>query len=205
MGHDVQSQAGISLAPAYDVKGSQAPIERLITAEVPVVHDMASTLFSERLSGGVRRRTTGDLAQSTSFDEIIDDFGKGITRIVGLAVLADVLARSSFVNVSVRDPVNGREVPIFVWDSTFDIFKIIRIQEDDGAVGNMQMLIPAQANPPALSMLIGTEQPQSMPDIAFRGVTTAFGAGTVEHILILYTASTAVANNQGYGLPIPGW
>jgi len=203
MGHNVQSQAGVSLSDVYDVVGGQAPIERLLTTEVPAVHDMASTIFSERLSGGVRRRETGDLGQSTFWDEIINDFGEGITRIMGVAVLVDGLTRTENVSVSVSDPIAGREVPIFTWDNNFDLFREIRV-EDAGVIRNIRLLIP---NPPtpSLSLLIGTDQPGSTPDIAFRGLTSAFGAGTVEHILVIYTASTAIGGITGYGLPIPGW
>lgn len=205
MGHNVQSQAGVSLSDVYDIKGGQAPIERLITTEVPVVHEMGGTIQSERFSATVRRRTTGALAQNISWDEVIDDLPAGVSRILGVTVLISIASRSNLISVNVRDVEGQREVPIFVWDMTTDASKDIRIQDDGAAVGNIRIAIPNEAYPRDLSMLVGSDQPQSTQAIAFRGLTSGFGAGTVEHILLIHLAFAAIGGISSQGLPIPSW
>lgn len=205
MGHNVQSQAGVSLSSLYDVKGSQAAIERILTTEVPAVHDMAVTLFSERVSGTVRRRQTGAILQNAVFNEVLDDLPGAVSRILGVSVFVDTAARANSVSVMVRDPVAGREVPIFVWDFNNDVESNLRLQDNGGAVATLIALIPTRTFPAALSMVFGTEQPQSMPEISFRGFARGFGAGDVTFTLLLYLAFTDIARIPGYGLPVPAW
>ena len=44
-------------------------------------------------------------------------------------------------------------------------------------------------------------------DIAFRGVTSAFGAGTVVLTALIHIAFTHLGGNvpSNFGLPVPGW
>lgn len=205
MGHNVQSQAGVSLSDVYDVKGGQAPIERILTQEVPVVHEMGATIQSERFSSTIRRRVSGDIVQSTAFDEIIDDLPGGVSRILGVSVFADVAARSDRVAVLLRDPIAGREIPIWIWNATTGIFQNVRFIDAGGAVGSLPFLYPVEPNPSIPSILVSSDQPQRVPDIAFRGQTTAFGAGTVEHTLLIHIAFAAIGGISSRGLPVPSW
>lgn len=204
MGHNVQSQAGVSLSEVYDVKGTQAPIERLEVSEVAGVHELGATIQSERFSGTVRRFQTGALGQSVDFDNSISDLPAGVSRIVGLVVLVDTAARTDFVMVSVRDPGSGREVPIFVWESSIDPTKDIRISDQGAATVNTKCLW-LDSNATVLSMLVGSDQPQVMEDIQFRGHTSAFGAGTVKYTLLVYIAFAAIGGISSRGLPVPSW
>jgi len=64
----VLGQVGVSLADAYDIEGSIAGVDELVTRDVSLTHDMAATIFSERVSTAIRRSATAALAQNTLFD-----------------------------------------------------------------------------------------------------------------------------------------
>lgn len=203
----ILGQSGRSISDAYDVDGSIVGIERLEAREVTLVHEMGATIFSERASGFIRRAATGDILQSVNWDIVISDLPAGISRILGLAVISDASTRISFCTVSVRDPASGaeRELPIFIWDTNEDVITV-RIEENGAAAANFGMLVSAPSvgvNMP--SMLIGSGQPQRVGEIAFRGATTAFGAGTVFARLLLYVAFSQVGGLSSRGLPIPSW
>lgn len=200
----ILSQAGASLADVYDVQGSVAGIDQLETRELPIVHEMGSTVFSERLSGNHRRQVTAALAQSTAFDVVLTDFGQGnVQRILGVSVLANFSSRIARAMVAIRDPIDERELPIFVWDTANDAESVIRIVDNGAAAVDMSVLIP---NPLILpSMLLGDGQPDQMPDIAFRGVTSAFGAGTVVLTLLIYHVFAELGGVSSHGLPVPSW
>lgn len=201
----VQGQAGISVPDVYDVVGDQAPIVRLSSEEPQYVHDLASTIFSERLSTTVRRSTTGALAASIAWNILITDLPDVPSRILGIQVISDVSARTNLVTVSARDPVADREFPLWAWANAADIFADARVA-DEAAVTTMELLVPTQSSQlQAPSLLLGGDQPQAVPDISFRGVTSAFGAGTVTHTLLLYLAFAQVGGVSSYGLPVPGW
>lgn len=202
----VLSQAGNSLADIYDVRGSVAGIETLETHELPIVHEMGGTVFSERLSGAFSRSTTGALAQNTTWDIAVTGLGNGISRILGLVVFTTDAARLTEVTASVRDSDVGREVPIFIWDLNEAVIGG-RIQDDGAAVGSVAFLSNAGGGVNLPSLLIGDEQPQPIPEVAFRGLTSGFGAGTVTTTLVFYRAfsETAGAGVSSRGLPIPGW
>jgi len=205
----VLSRAGVSLADMYNVQGSIAGVEELNSREVQVVHELGTTIFSERFGAGVRRVTTGDLVQSTAWDLVITGLAATpASRIMGVAVLADVPARTNMAQVSVRDPFDGRELPIWVWDSTTDQFVDIRIVDNGAAAANIQYLQPTQRSYtlPALLVRAVPSPVSGLPEVAFRGQTSAFGAGTVEHIL-LFTTAQAITGRvpSSEGLPIPSW
>ena len=204
MAHKVQAQAGGSLSDIYDVKGGQAPIDRLITGEVQLVHEMGATIQSERFSSTIRRRSAGALGQNVNWDDEISDLPAGVSRILGITVLTNA-ARISVATVSLRDPGSGRERVLFAFQTGVGTSAIIgvRIQENNAAVANTSMLVPGY--PPELSMLIGADQPQQVPDIAFRGTTTGFGAGTVTPILLIHLAFAAIGGISSRGLSIPSW
>ena len=201
----IQSRVGSTLTSVYDIRGGVAGLEELRTQEVGLVHDMAPTIQSERFSSTIRRRTTGDLAQGVVWDELITDLPAGVSRILGVQVFVDTAARSDRVAVMVRDPVAGREFPIFIWNSTTGIFENVRMVDNDGAPASFPFLIPVEPKLFLPSLLVGSDQPQAVPDIAFRGQTPAFGAGTVSHTLIIHLAFAAIGGLSSRGLPVPSW
>lgn len=201
----ILGRAGVSLADVYDVVGSRAGLEQLESREVSLVHEMGQTIFSERFSLFVRRATSGALMQSVNFNIVLSDLPSGAWRILGVMVFADVQGRALLASVAVRDPLGGRELPFWVWDSAGDS-DLVRVRmEDNGAgVAQHRVLQPA----PALIHLPGLgagDQPQSMSEIAFRGSTNAFGAGTVTLTMILQIGFSQVGGLDSHGLPIPSW
>lgn len=198
----VRSQAGNSLADIYEVGGSIAGIDELETRELGIIHEMGATVFSERLAGVIVRSETGDINQSVTFDNVITGFGANVVRILGLLVFTDNAARFDEITVSVRDPIAGRETPIFAWDVN-EAGVSIRLQDDGAAVATYTGLANSLDITTLPSMLIDQRQPVS--EVAFRGRTPAFGAGTVFARLLLYTAFAEIRGYESRGLPLPSW
>jgi len=200
----ILSRSGVSLADAYNVQGSIAGINDLVSEEVHLSHDMASTMFAERLSSTIRRRATGDILQTINFEQTISDLPSTPTRILGVSLIADA-DRISFASLAMFDPTSQREFPFWVWDAAFD--NAVAVRWDDEGVGpanefylrssGVQGIIP--------TLILGGDSPQRVPQIILRGGTTTFGAGTVEVILELYIAFAALQGVSSHGLPVPGW
>lgn len=201
MGHKVQAQAGVTLADTYDTKGNQTPIELLEVASIAGVHEMGATIQSERFSTTIRRAEAPDTVQSADFKKIVDDLPSGVTRILGVTVVSEDPSELFHVVVSVRDPISFREHPIWAWE-TGDETTTVRI-DDGGGIVSIELLLPTYNLVP--QFLTGRDQPQNVPDIAFRGTTTAFGAGTTAPLLLMYIALAAIGGISSRGLPIPSW
>jgi len=204
----ILGQAGISLADSYDIEGSIVELGDLQTNEVPVVHEMGATMFSERLSGELRRETTGAIAQSITWENLITDLPAVPGRILSIAVFSNASTRISRATVSLRGLNQAglqQEMPIWGWDTTGGAVVNAILMDNGAAAGNLTMLTP-QGGIHTPTMILGTTGPQStIPDIAFRGITTAFGAGTVIVTLVIGLAFANVGGVSSYGLPIPGW
>jgi len=200
----ILSQAGMSLADVYDVVGSVAGIDQLESREVSLVHEMGGTLVSERMSSFIRRTATNNILQSVTWDITVGDLPDGMSRILSVAVFCNVTARISHAQISVREPVGGREVPCWAWDSAIDDEITIRLQDNDGAVADFFLLRPdVMLNLPG--MLFGGGQRQQVPDFAFRGETAAFGAGNVTTVALVQLAFTHTGEISSFGLPVPSW
>jgi len=197
----ILSQSGITLADTYDVEGSIAGIEQLNSEDVSLVHEMGSTIFSERFSATIRRNVTGNINQSTAFEALISDFPADPTRILGIGVLSDTIARTSIASVMVQSDVASRELPIWVWDGTNED----SVRFFDVTVGNKTLLRPIPAFTLLPNMITGTFQPQRVENVILRGTTSAFGAGTLELTLLVYIAFASVGGISSQGLPIPSW
>lgn len=200
----ILSQAGVSLADTYNVQGSIAGVENLESAEVTLVHEMGATIGSERMSGLIRRSTTGAIAQTITFSDILT-LPVGFVRLLGVQVITDATARLSRVSVHQRSSPAGvdQEIPIWVWDGSNSQSVDI---EDAGVVGIDSLLTPApETLVPMPSLLIGRQQDANVGQIAFRGLTATFGAGTVVITLLLYMAFIEEGNLPSKGLPMPSW
>lgn len=200
----VLSQSGNSLADIYDAQGSIAGIDQLETTELPIVHEMGATIFSERVSGFILRATTGNINQDTDWDVIVTDAPTVPTRVLGVQLFANDGARVLRSMVALRFEGAEREFPLYAWDSNESIIQT-RMQDDGGTVAVFDLLVTNLNFGQGPSMLIGSQQPQSVGDIAFRGRTTGFGAGTVFIVALLYLSFSAVTGLSSRGLPIPGW
>lgn len=199
----ILSQSGNSLADIYDVKGSIAGIEQLETRELPIVHELGATIFSERLNGQMQRRTSGDILQSTTFD-IEFDLVHSITRILGLCVNTDNSGRIATAAVYIRNAADDREVPIFLWEAGGPT--IAARYRDNGAAAAATTMLANMGDVGILpNLLFGPGQPAGTSAMALRGLTTAFGAGTVEISMTFYRAFALITGLSSRGLPVPGW
>jgi len=201
----ILSQAGTSLADMYNVQGSIAGIDQLESNEVTLAHEMGALIFSERLSGAIRRASSGAILQTTTFDIVLNDLPSGIARILGVMVLSANGSRVANASVYVRDDAAGREVPIFLWDSTQTILTV-RMEENAGGAVALNVLTSDLNSAFLPSLLIGVGQPQRVNSIAFRGLSTTFGAGTVTVTAVIYVAFSQLGGTRrNRGLPIPAW
>lgn len=200
----ILSQAGSSLADIYDVEGSIAGIDTLETRELPIVHEMGATVFAERLSGSVLRMTSTAVAASTVWNITVAP-PAGIYRVLAVYVEADA-ARCEHVQVSLRSIDANNDFPIFIWDQTNDIESEIRIIENNTALATNFALIQTspQMSGPTLGISRG-QRGRTGEQIIMRGVSTAFGAGTVEVVAHVHVAASETTSINSIGVPIPGW
>lgn len=201
----ILSQAGTSLADTYNVEGSIAGIEQLETRELPIVHEMGGTVFSERLSSSIRHASSGAINQSTNWNVILTDLPVTPFRILGVTVFISTTARVTIASVAVRHPGDDREIPIWIWDAARDVEVRARFTDTGAAVATTQFLRPLELMEAIPHMGLGTEQPQPASEIAFRGQTAGFGAGTVTATMIMHVQFSQVAGLSSRGLPIPSW
>ena len=204
----VLSQAGISLSDIYDVEGSVVGIEQLIPSEVRLEHEMGGAIFSERLSAGIRRQTTGAITQSTPFDLFMIGLPAGIYRILGVKVTADLAARVANVNLSVvgidATGALGQEMPFFVWDSGVDSEITLRTTDLGPAAANFVGLVTDRVQTPTIA--VSTGQPQLVgSQIAMRGNSAAFGAGNIVVTAQVLIAFSEIGGISSIGLPVPSW
>jgi len=202
----ILSRAGVSLADCYNVQGSIAGIERLESDEVTLVHEMGGVIQSERMGLSIRRATTTALAQSTGWNVVLADLPEGVFRIFGVQMYANVIARTAHAALLLRSGDQEREIPLLVFDSAHDTESEIRM-EDDGAGVATHFILNSVS--PVLSPVIavGPGQPRVMNQIAFRGNTAAFGAGSVNIRAIIQIGFTHLSGStpSSIGLPIPSW
>lgn len=200
----ILSQSGDSLAAMYDVKGSRAGIEHLETHELPIVHEMGATIFSERYSTIIRRSVTGDINQSTDFDRFTNDLPAVPTRLLAVTVLSDDAGRVGRAAVLARDNITGREIPLWVFD-TAGGFQTVRMMEDGGAVTTFEVLRGQTDLQHLPNMVAGSGQPLFVDRLVLRGTTSGFGAGTVFVRALYYLAFAQIAGISSRGVPVPSW
>jgi len=199
----IQSQGGRSLADMYDVQGSIAGIEELEPREVQLVHEMGSVLFSERFRTTIRTLTTGAIAQNTDFEIEMLNPPSAITRVLGIKVIADVGARVLRAQVSANDPRFSQDFPLWVFSQNV-LANAIAI-ENAGAAGIVDLLLGEASESGVPSFVGGTDQPDQVRDMAMRGRTTAFGAGTVTLTAIIFLAFTFTGGVSAFGAKVPSW
>jgi len=204
----VLAQAGDSLADVYDVVGSVAGVEELVSSDVHLSHEMGSAIFSERMGGAITPIATGNVAQSTTFDITIAIEPPGPARILGAMVVANAGGRVSIAALSVAtiDPGIEQDFPFWAWQSTVagDVERSVRMQIQGAAVANSIQLQPGPGVQTPL-MLIGRTQRNPVPTLRLRGSTLAFGAGTVRIEAFVYFALAFDQAVSSRGLPIPSW
>jgi len=201
----ILSQAGDSLADIYDVKGSIAGIENLESRDLPIVHEMGATVFSERFSTEILRISSAAQSQSDDWGTLLTGLPDTVFRVQGVRVFVDVTARVTLASLAMRDPVTARETPIWSWDDANDGETSVRFSDDGAATGVSIFLQPAPGNVQLPKIGAGDQQPQRVNGLIFRGTTPAFGAGTVEAVALVDIAFAQIGGVSSRGLPIPGW
>lgn len=198
----VLAQTGTSLADVYNVKGSIAGVEELISREVHLTHEMGATIFSERVGGAVVSFSTGAIAQNLASEGVtVVDLVP--TRLLGLQVFTDVASRLTRAQVSLTpDPPAETEIPIWYWE-TGDPEKALDVMVA-GSVANLIVLEPVMT-PLLPNMLFGASQPRTVPNITLRVLTAGFGAGTVTTRCIVYFGFAISRAVNSHGLPVPSW
>ena len=205
----IQSQSGVSLADTYDIEGSIAGVENLESADVHLFDEMGARVFSERLQAFIVRLTAGAQTQGTAWSAVASGIPDTVNRILGLTVITDQANRTSNLQVSVGNNVTGREMPIWNWATAVD--DEVGIQWSDDGAGQAAFNLMSSIHGyhlPQLLTRIGAAK--AMPDVIFRGITTVFGAGEVEAILLFHLARAASGNPtpgepSSHGLPFPSW
>jgi len=202
----ILSQSGISLADVYDIEGSIAGVEQLESREVSLIHEMGGTIFSERYSTTFRRLTSGAIGQNQTDNFVLTDLPVTPFKILGLVVTVSTSGRTNRINISIRDGGAGREMPIWAWDSANDGDMNVQLDDNGGGVALTIIHVPV-IYPNVFPLVVaGTDQPQHTSELAMRQVTTAFGAGTVTHTMVMLLAlPNETTQISSYGLPIPGW
>jgi len=203
--HKIQAQAGMSLADVYDVKGSQISVDRLESTDVQLVHDMSTTVFSERFSGEIVRFTSGAIAASTVFDTVLTGVELPATpsRVHGIFVHTSITSRLSFVSVCLLDANAGRDIPAWMWNGADE--DNVRIRDNGGAAGTVIALRPFPEYALMPNMVTGVDQPVQVAGVALRGQTSAFGAGTVTVTARIHFSFAQLEGVSSLGLAIPSW
>lgn len=201
----ILSQAGNSLADIYDVKGSIAGIDELETHDLAILHEVGATVFSERFATTFRRLASGDVAQNTDLNATITNLPGGVTRLLSLAVFSDAAVRLNDLTIVLRAPVGTvQEIPI--WN--FSVGNSDRARFSDAGVDATFDLLHGNVSTVFLPNFIGGSDqtnPDMVSDIALRGRSTGFGAGTVFAVAVLHFAFPFVLGTRSRGLPIPSW
>jgi len=204
----ILSQAGISLADVYDIEGSIAGTDELLSKEVNLTHEMGGQIFSERLQSFLIKAQSGDILQSVVFAMNIASFPPTTNRLLGVSALVDTSGRLANLCVSIRDEVDFREYPIWNWDFNNDNEQVFRWSDDGAGVAEFFLLNTPTYRLP--EMLIQEGTPKIMPSIQIRGTTNAFGAGTLETFVLIHVArpegaQPAAGEPSSFGLPLPSW
>lgn len=204
----ILSQAGDSLADSYDVAGSIAGVDDLITQDVQLLHEMGGTIFSERLTSQVLTIASGAIAQNSEFSGAFEDAADSPTRILGIQVLTSAAGRVQLASVSILRADGGQEQPIFVFDSTDDEEGLVVCSIDGASSATYGHLSPRLASTPILMTRMGDSN--SMPGLKLRGLTEGFGGGTVQitALVLIARAGPAVpvpGTPESHGLPVPSW
>jgi len=201
----ILAQTGVSLADVYDIEGSIVGVDQLHGDTIDLVHEMGGTIFSERLGATIQRFITAALLQNATWDLTL--VVSGVYRVLSVLVLVDTAARINRAQLSLRDSGTGREIPFFIWTTGIDVEHAIRIVENGAAAANFTAMTQAVPQTmPTLGMGDGQRIDQQVGnEIVFRGLTTGFGAGTVQATALVHVANPSIERLGSTGLPIPSW
>jgi len=202
----ILSQSGKSLADVYDVEGSIAGIEQLETRDLPIMHEMGGTVFSERFQDRIFRIPTGAILQNADFRIQLDTLPETPARLLGIQVIASLPFRVVKCAVLGTDPTVSQDIPLWVWDAAGALTEEVNME--DVTVGNdFALMIPHASANIFPSFAGGREQQDNMvSSLTLTGTTTAFGGSTTEITALCYLAFPRRDGSvSSLGLPIPSW
>jgi len=211
----ILSQAGVSMADSYEVEGSIVGVDNLDANNVSLVENMSSRVFSERMSSHLLRISSGSLAQNSAWDIVASPFPDCPCRITNIVFIALTASRISMADLMIADPNSDVEMPIATWASgavttggSADSEAPIRFDDDSAGAGTVSLLRQTLPMFPQLVVRMGSAP--GMPVLKFRGLTSGFGAGTVE--VLCYVShcrpnvlTPAAGHPSSHGLAIPSW
>jgi len=204
----ILSQAGKSLSDMYQVEGSIVGIETLETRDLPIVHEMGATVFSERFRTAILRTESAALNQNVTVSLGIAGEPDSITRILGVQCFADDGARIANAVVCVQNPEAGIEQDFPIWAFDAGNVRAVRIQ-DNGAVVALDLLVPEAAVGVLPSFITGISTSQggtnTVRNLTIRAATTGFGAGTVVLFVLVYVGFTDSGGVSAFGAQVPSW
>ncbi len=203
----VLSQAGVSLADIYDVEGSIVGIDALDVEDIKGVHDLGPLIHSERLQTFMLRADSTAVAASTVWNISLAAIPDSINRLLSISVFADVGARVDHCQCSIGDPESGLDHVIWAWDSAVD--SVINLREFGAVVNLLRPVTVLSGGLPNLLTRTGASGTR-MPNLIFRGVSTAFGAGTVRAQAMMQICrpdpgAPTPGEPSSFGLPLPSW
>ena len=199
----ILSKSGDSLADIYDVEGSIAGIEQLETRDLPIMHEMGATVFSERFNTRIFRIASAARAQNVAFTVEIATLPETPCRLLGVQCIADDVTELTRFAVTARDPTLQQDIPVWAWDGSNSV--PIRLT-DLTLEADFDLLTPALGfNVP--TFMGGREQQGPMvSSVTITGLTAGFGAGTTRaSALLLMAFPLRDINISSKGLPIPSW
>lgn len=207
---------GNSLVTTYDTEGGMLAAEsELRDDEIVLVDDLGQRTASERFHLSIRQMNSGDVAQSTAFDSVIDDL-PSFYRILNVIIWAEttvVAADITSLALFQRDPTDERDIPIWSW-LTADGVMAQRFQPNNSLVlGSYAIFTPSairQAMCDTALPSLGRNHAQlggNTRAIALRGTTAAFGAGTkkVFASILIGHVVPAPGLDRVDGTPIFSW
>lgn len=200
----ILSKSGDSLADVYDVQGSIAGIDQLQSQDVNLVHEMGSTVFSERFNLVIQKIESTGMAQSVNFLAVLGSLPATPWRVLGVNVFTDVAGRLDSVVVTLHDTGLGRDMPLFVWKSTVDSELVVRLRNDASTTSN-QVLLRSNGVGLVPTMGCGTDQRENVEQLAMQGTVKAFGAGTLDITATVLIGFAELGGVSSRGLPLPGW
>lgn len=205
-----QARGGQSLALLYDLEGGKlASGAEVNDHEIALTHDLGAQLFAEALRTRIRRLEALAVAQSTAFNIILTNL-PNFAKLLGWWVHTSAASVASIDNVSLwlENPA-GNSLLLWQWDSTTGSGVVAR----PGGTTDL-ILLPSAASSahwPQRDLIFRgfNDDDSNFSNLTMRGITAAFGAGTIniraEVLLALFSFPAIGALGSQPAAPLPSW
>lgn len=204
---ETTGQAGRSITPAYDVLGTRGGPGQLLTEQgIYLQHDMHRCLTQERGVVGIRRIANLGQLQSTTEVVLLSVLPQFMFHWQGILVLTSDISKLSALSVALTIPDFTRMFPIFAWN-TFEGVGITIPVVDPDVGGDLAVVLINQLENDLIGfpfLASGDKQAQQLSDLRMAITTTAFGGGTVDHVLLASLSSAQIGGISSFGIAPPG-